>query len=126
MLESILPPPCECRADFTPCPPCSNCNAPLTPLSLSCFTSYSAGKSRELGRRVDYWMIALSSAMLTRALFPDLPPVVTAASLASTPFKPFLVTTGNALALEGKFLQRSLQNPGVFFCAASPFEILPF
>jgi hypothetical protein len=57
-------------------------------------------------------MIALSSAMLTRALFPSLHPVVTAASLASTPFKPFLVTTGNALALEGKFLQRGLQNPG--------------
>lgn len=58
-------------------------------------------------------MIALSSALLTRALFPGLPPVVTAASLASTPFKPFLVTTGNALALEGKFLHRALQNPGV-------------
>ena len=57
-------------------------------------------------------MIALSSAMLTRALYPGLPPVVTAASLASTPFKPFLVTTGNALAMEGKFLQRALQNPG--------------
>jgi hypothetical protein len=57
-------------------------------------------------------MIALSSAMLTRALFPGLPPVATALSLASTPFKPFLVTTGNALALEGKFLQRALQNPG--------------
>jgi hypothetical protein len=38
------------------------------------------------------------------------------ASLASTPFKPFLVTTGNALALEGKFLQRGLQNPGGRFC----------
>jgi hypothetical protein len=36
----------------------------------------------------------------------------TTASLASTPFKRFLVTTGNALALEGKFLQRGLQNPG--------------
>jgi hypothetical protein len=43
--------------------------------------------------------------------------VVTAASLASTSFKPFLVTTGNALALEGKFLQRGLQNPGGCFFA---------
>jgi hypothetical protein len=72
----------------------------------------SAGKCRELGRRLDYWMIALSSAMLTRALYPGLPPVATAVSLASTPFKPFLVTTGNAMAMEGKFLQRALQNPG--------------
>jgi hypothetical protein len=47
--------------------------------------------------------------------------VVTAASLASTPFKPFLVTTGNALALEGKFLHRGLQNPGA--CAASCFFV---
>ena len=61
-------------------------------------------------------MIALSSTMLTRALFPGLPPVATALSLASTPFKPFLVTTGNALALEGKFLQRALQNPGGYKC----------
>jgi hypothetical protein len=58
-------------------------------------------------------MIAASSALLTRSLFPGLPPLLTAASLAATPFKPFLVTTGNALALEGKFLQRALQQPGV-------------
>jgi hypothetical protein len=57
-------------------------------------------------------MIAASSALLTRALFPNQPVAATAASLAATPFKPFLVTTGNALALEAKFLQRSLQNPG--------------
>lgn len=72
----------------------------------------SAGKCRELGRRLDYWMIASSSALLTRALYPGLPVVATALSLASTPFKPFLVTTGNAMAMEGKFLHRALRNPG--------------
>lgn len=71
----------------------------------------SSGRFRELGRRVDYWTIAVASGLLTRALYPSLPPVLTAASVAATPFAPFAVTTTNALALEGAFLARALQNP---------------
>lgn len=71
----------------------------------------SSGKWRDLGRKLDYWTIALSSNLLTRALYPNLPPVVTAASTALTPFKPFLVSAANAMAMESKFLQRSYQNP---------------
>eukprot|EP00878_Enallax_costatus_P005954 GHUV01006245.1.p1 GENE.GHUV01006245.1~~GHUV01006245.1.p1 ORF type:complete len:187 (+),score=43.09 GHUV01006245.1:2279-2839(+) len=70
----------------------------------------SSGKWRDLGRKLDYWTIALSSGLLTRALYPKLPPVATAASITLTPFKPFLVSASNAMAMESKFLQRSFQN----------------
>lgn len=71
----------------------------------------SSGKWRDLGRKLDYWTIALSSGMLTRALYPKLPPAATAASITLTPFRPFLVSASNAMAMESKFLQRSFQNP---------------
>ncbi|WIA21866.1 hypothetical protein OEZ85_004242 [Tetradesmus obliquus] len=71
----------------------------------------SSGKWRDLGRKLDYWMIAASSGLLTRALYPNLPPAATAATIALTPFRPFLVSAGNAMAMESKFLQRSFANP---------------
>jgi hypothetical protein len=62
----------------------------------------SSGKWRNLGRKLDYWTIAVSSGLLTRALYPRLHPAATAISLTSTPFKPFLVSAANAVAMESK------------------------
>lgn len=53
-----------------------------------------------LGRRLDYWAIAVSTAFLQRELDPKLPKWVTGASLAVTPFRPFVVSAGNTTALE--------------------------
>jgi hypothetical protein len=49
--------------------------------------------------------------MLTRAVFPDLPPLATALGVAATPFRPFAVSTMNTLAMELRFLQRAMQQP---------------
>lgn len=121
-LSSCARPAAPALHTLRPIPRTLRCPAPaLQPSSQYAFPATrfldmllpcSAGKCRELGRRLDYWMIASSSALLTRALYPGLPAVATALSLASTPFKPFLVTTGNAMAMEGKFLHRALHNPG--------------
>lgn len=67
----------------------------------------SRGRWRCLGRKFDYWMIAASSAMLTRALYPNQPGIVTAASLLVTPFRPFMVSTLHTMAMELAFLRRA-------------------
>lgn len=41
----------------------------------------STGKWRTLGRRLDYWSIALSSNLMMRALFPGMPSAVTVSSM---------------------------------------------
>ncbi|KAI8473911.1 MAG: hypothetical protein J3K34DRAFT_518620 [Monoraphidium minutum] len=68
----------------------------------------SSGRWRSLGRKADYWVIAVSSSMLTRALYPGQPASVTAASLLATPFRPFAVTTLHTTAMELAFLRRAL------------------
>lgn len=88
--------------------------ASISGVGLASMTFHaSTGKWRSLGRKLDYWAIALSSGMLTRAIYPDLHPAVTAASIAATPFKPFFVSTINTLAMELKYLQRSFQDPKI-------------
>lgn len=79
----------------------------------SCAFHGSWGRCRPLGRKLDYWLIAASSAMLTRALYPNQPAAVTAASLAATPFRPFLVSTVHTLAMEVAFLRRALRDPAL-------------
>jgi hypothetical protein len=71
----------------------------------------SSGKWRQWGRRLDYWAIALSSCMLSRAIYPDMPPALTTLGVVATPFKPFLVSACNTLAMELKFLQRAHEVP---------------
>ncbi len=71
----------------------------------------SWGRFREWGRRLDFWTIAAASNLMTRALFPNVPASVTAAGMLAVPFKPFLVSTVNSIAMELKFLERAAKNP---------------
>lgn len=48
----------------------------------------------------------MSSNMLLRAVVPNVPPGFTVASVALTPFKPFLVSFLNSAVMEYKFLLR--------------------
>jgi len=54
---------------------------------------------RNFGRKLDYWAIALSSAVLLRAVTP-VPAPLTCAAVALTPFQPFAVTACNGAAVE--------------------------
>ncbi|KAF5835413.1 hypothetical protein DUNSADRAFT_7447 [Dunaliella salina] len=101
----------------------------------SCGFHASTGKWRTLGRRLDYWSIAMSSNLMLqavhghlftpyacafehcrsiamssnlmlRAIIPNVPVGMTVASMALTPFKPFLVSFLNSTAMEYKFLER--------------------
>ncbi|GFR41163.1 hypothetical protein Agub_g1829 [Astrephomene gubernaculifera] len=71
----------------------------------------SYGSFREWGRRLDFWTIAASSNIMTRALFPNVPAAVTAAGVLATPFKPFFVSFVNSTAMELKFLAAARRNP---------------
>ena len=71
----------------------------------------STGRFRHIGRKLDYWTIAISSSFLTKAVIPGMPRSATVAGLAATPFKPFLVSFGNSTAMEAVFLERSWRNP---------------
>jgi hypothetical protein len=78
------------------------------------FHAAPRGPAKELGRKLDYWAIAASSALLCRALRPGggVPRRLTAASLAATPFRPFPVSTLNTLAMELEFLRRAAAHGG--------------
>ncbi|KAK9828505.1 hypothetical protein WJX72_000442 [[Myrmecia] bisecta] len=69
----------------------------------------SPNKYRNLGRKIDYWCIGLSSTALMRAVLPSTPPVATAAAIFMTPFQPFVVASANALAVEAHYLKRAKQ-----------------
>ncbi|KAG2442759.1 hypothetical protein HXX76_002840 [Chlamydomonas incerta] len=71
----------------------------------------SYGSFREWGRRLDFWTIAGASNIMTCALFPGVPKAVTAAGMLATPFKPFLVSFVNSVAMELKFLAAAQRNP---------------
>ena len=73
----------------------------------------SSGRWRCVGRRVDYWMISASSALLTRAIYPRQPASVTLASLLATPFRPFAVSALHTAAMEARFLRRALAEPAL-------------
>jgi hypothetical protein len=44
------------------------------------------------------------------AVYPGVNPVLSALSVAATPFSPFLMSTANTLAMEAKYFQRAQQN----------------
>ncbi|BDA49000.1 hypothetical protein COCOBI_13-1100 [Coccomyxa sp. Obi] len=71
----------------------------------------SAGEHRHWGRKLDYWVISLSTAALTRAIYPNVSGHKTAASLLLTPMQPLAVTTLNAAAMEIEFLKQARRNP---------------
>lgn len=63
----------------------------------------SSGPLRPICRKLDYWLIAASSTILARALFPEAPLSTTLLSLAVIPFQPFHVSSANVAALEVEF-----------------------
>ena len=68
----------------------------------------STGRYRALARKLDYWSIAAASNILTRAVFPNQVPMpVTALGMLLTPFKPFVVASVNAAAMEVRFAQKA-------------------
>jgi hypothetical protein len=71
----------------------------------------SAGKWRNLGRKLDYWCIALSSTALLRATRPETPANVVAAAVLMTPFQPFVVTACNGAAIEVRALNFKIGKP---------------
>ncbi|EIE18890.1 hypothetical protein COCSUDRAFT_20202 [Coccomyxa subellipsoidea C-169] len=70
----------------------------------------SSGDARHWGRKLDYWVISLSTAALTRAVYPKVSAHKTAASLLLTPMQPLAVTSLNAAAMELEFLKQARKN----------------
>ena len=66
--------------------------------SLAYHTSH--GRWRNLGRKIDYWCIALSSIALLRATRPQTGVGILGAALVMTPFQPFVVSACNVAAVE--------------------------
>ena len=60
----------------------------------------SSGRWRNLGRKLDYWCIALASTALLRAARPETPANIVAAAVLLTPFQPFVVTACSGAAIE--------------------------
>ena len=60
------------------------------------------------------WCIAACTSFLSRAVFPDrVPPLLTAASLALTPFYPKQIMGANTLAMEVAYLRRARVDPSM-------------
>lgn len=68
------------------------------------------GRFRTFARKLDYWTIAVSSALMSRALYPQISPLVWGLSLGLTPFLPFATSSLNTCAMEFDFLRRANQN----------------
>lgn len=71
----------------------------------------SKGKWRSFARKMDYWTIALSTACMNRAVFPEVHPLVWGVGLLFVPFKPFAVSSVNTTAMEAEYLRRAHKNP---------------
>lgn len=82
--------------------------ASLIGVGMASMTFHSAtGGFRTFARKLDYWTIAVSSALMSRAMFPKLSPLVWGLSLGLTPFQPFATASVNTMAMEVEFLRRS-------------------
>lgn len=66
----------------------------------------SRGKYRSLGRKIDYWAIAVASAALVRASCQPAK-LTTIASLLLTPLQPFAVVAANGAVYEAKLYRRA-------------------
>lgn len=71
----------------------------------------SHGKYRALGRKIDYWAIAIASAALARASTSRIHKALTVSSVLLTPFQPFAVVAANGAAAETSFFHRGRRNP---------------
>lgn len=60
---------------------------------------------RPICRKIDYWMIAISSTALMRAVFPETPASTALLSLLAVPFQPFHVSSANIAALEVEYIR---------------------
>ena len=60
----------------------------------------TSGPARNWGRKLDYWMIALSTAALNKVLHPSVSRHRTGASLLLTPMQPLAVTSANTIGME--------------------------
>lgn len=88
--------------------------ASIVGVGVASLTFHSArGRFRSLTRKLDYWTIAVSSALMSRALFPKLSPLVWGLSLGLTPFQPFATASANTVAMEYEFLRRANKNPSL-------------
>lgn len=67
--------------------------------------------SRPLCRKADYWMITASTIALLRAINPQMPNIVSAATLMMVPFQPFKISAANIAAMEFEFGRRASQKP---------------
>ena len=69
----------------------------------------SSGKLRRICRKLDYWTIAVSSASMVKALYPEKPWLrrSISASLLAVPFKPFAVSAAHTLAMQVEFARQA-------------------
>lgn len=69
----------------------------------------SSGKLRRICRKLDYWTIAVSSASMVKALYPENPWLrrSISASLLAVPFKPFAVSAAHTLVMQAEFARQA-------------------
>ncbi|KAK9827592.1 hypothetical protein WJX81_001932 [Elliptochloris bilobata] len=68
------------------------------------------GEARCWGRRLDYWVIAMSAAALSRIVYPSVPQH-TRISLALVPFQPLAVTIANGVSIQAEFARLGIVLP---------------
>ena len=75
----------------------------------------SSGKFRPIARKIDYWTIAASSASMLKAIYPSKPWLrrSASASMLAIPFKPFLVSTANTMAMQAEFIRQASAHKGM-------------
>lgn len=60
----------------------------------------SSGGFRNIARKIDYWSIAISTACMNSAVFPNVHPIFWIAQLAVIPFRPFCLSSANTSIME--------------------------
>jgi len=68
---------------------------------------------RPVCRKADYWMITASTIALLRAINPQMPNIVSAATLMMVPFQPFKISAANIAAMEFEFGRRASRKPAL-------------
>jgi hypothetical protein len=71
----------------------------------------SSGPIRPTCRKIDFWTISGASNLMLRAIYPNVPPALTALGFVATPFRPFLVSFINTSLMEAKYIDRARKNP---------------
>ncbi|PRW50907.1 hypothetical protein C2E21_5382 [Chlorella sorokiniana] len=75
----------------------------------------TSGRARRIARKIDYWTIAISSAAMVKSVYADSPGVrrVANLSLLAVPFRPFAVSTANALLMQTEFARQAVAHKAV-------------